>query len=49
MENSVVSVVSEQKCCSEHNQRFHFSCSEVKERSERSEKFRFSSGEIKTV
>ena len=31
---SVVSVVSEEKCCSEHNERFHFSSSQVKERSE---------------
>ena len=49
MENSVVSVVSKQKCCSQHNRRFDFSSSEIKERSERSKKFRFNSGEIKTA
>ena len=40
-----MSVVSEEKQCSEHSQIFHFNSSEVKQRSERSQIFDFNSSD----
>ena len=44
-----MSVVSEEKKCSEHSQIFHFNSSEVKQRSKRSQRFQFNSSEGKTA
>ena len=44
-----MSVVSEEKQCSEHSQIFHFNSSEVKHRSEQSQRFQFNSSESKTL
>ena len=44
-----MSVVSEEKQCSEHSQIFHFNSSEVKHRSERSQRLHFNSSGNKTA
>ena len=45
--DSVVSVVSEVKQCSERSQIFHFNSRKVKHCSERSQRFPFNSSEVK--